>query len=49
MDNVIEINEADMDCRVQAGITRGALNNQLRHTGLHFPIDPGILDIMCLC
>lgn len=41
MDKVIEVNEADMDCRVQAGITRHALNDQLRHTGLYFPVDPG--------
>ena len=30
-----------MDCSVQAGITRLALNSELRHTGLRFPVDPG--------
>ncbi|MCX7156675.1 MAG: FAD-binding protein [Rhodocyclales bacterium] len=41
MDRVIEINGADMDCRVQPGITRKTLNAALRDSGLFFPIDPG--------
>jgi len=41
MTAVLEVNEEDLDCRVQAGVTRKALNEELRATGLMFPIDPG--------
>ena len=41
MNQVIELNNADMDCRVQAGITRKELNNYIKDTGLFFPVDPG--------
>lgn len=41
MDAVLEINQEDLDCRVQAGVTRKQLNTELRATGLFFPIDPG--------
>ena len=41
MDEVVAINAADMDVRVQPGITRKRLNAELRDTGLFFPIDPG--------
>ena len=41
MNQVLEINDADQDCIVQAGITRKKLNSELRATGLFFPIDPG--------
>lgn len=41
MDRVLAIHAEDLDCAVQPGLTRKALNQQLRDTGLFFPIDPG--------
>ena len=41
MDRILRIDAADMDCTVQPGITRERLNEELRATGLMFPVDPG--------
>ena len=41
MNRMLEINAEDLDCRVQAGVTREQVNAELKGTGLFFPIDPG--------
>jgi D-lactate dehydrogenase (cytochrome) len=41
MDRVLEVNAGDLDVKVEAGITREALNVALRDHGLFFPLDPG--------
>ena len=41
MDRLLAVNERDLDCVVEPGISRKALNDQLRDTGLFFPVDPG--------
>ncbi len=41
MDRVLDIHQEDMDATVQPGVTREALNRELRATGLFFPVDPG--------
>src|SRR5262249_40953189 len=41
MDAILEINDDDLDCRVQAGVHRETLDRALGERGLLFGVDPG--------
>jgi D-lactate dehydrogenase (cytochrome) len=41
MNRVVAVNHEDFTATVQAGVTRKQLNDEIRDTGLFFPIDPG--------
>jgi D-lactate dehydrogenase (cytochrome) len=41
MNAVLSVQPEDLTVTVQAGVTRTQLNDEIRHTGLFFPVDPG--------
>ena len=41
MNKVLAVHAEDLDCVIEPGITRKALNEYLRDSGVFFPIDPG--------
>jgi D-lactate dehydrogenase (cytochrome) len=41
MDSILEVHDADLDCRIEAGVRRVQLNEHLGSRGLFFAVDPG--------
>lgn len=41
MNRVLSVQAEDLTATVEPGVTRTRLNNEIRHAGLFFPIDPG--------
>ncbi|MDT9598866.1 FAD-binding oxidoreductase [Sphingosinicella rhizophila] len=41
MTQILATSAADLDCRVEAGVTREQLNAHIQSDGLFFPLDPG--------
>ena len=41
MSRVLRVSADDLDCTVEAGVTRKQLEKHLQSTGLFFPLDPG--------
>lgn len=41
MTRILAVRPDDLDCTIEAGVSRKRLNQELRATGLFFPVDPG--------
>jgi len=41
MTKILRVSTDDLDCTVQAGVTRQQLNEHLKTRGMFFPVDPG--------